>query len=105
MATQEELLQEVINRLDQTIALLKLANQDAIKQAWERINKDDVSKGLLEFSDGTLESGELQKRVAEAVKKSTRTVQSRIGELVRLGALRPVRKGAKIYYEKSELFI
>lgn len=105
MATQEELIQDVINRLDQVIAILKLTNQEAIEQTRKRINKDDVSKSLLELSDGTLESGELQKRVTEATKKSTRTVQYRIGELVQLGALRPIRKGAKIYYEKSELFI
>lgn len=104
MATQEELLQEVINRLDQVIAILKLANQEAIERTWERIKKDDVSKSLLELSDGTLESGELQKRVTEATKKSTRTVQYKIGELVQLGALRSIRKGAKIYYQKSELF-
>lgn len=104
MANQEELLGQVVNRLDQAITLLKLGNRGAIEQAWEEMNKDDVSKSLLELSDGTLESGELQKRVAEATKKSTRTVQNRIGELVRLGALRPTRQGAKVYYQKSDIF-
>ena len=102
---QEELLQQVVSRLDQVIALLKLANQGVIEQAWKEITKDEVSRRLIDSSDGTLESGELQNRVAQASKKSTRTVRDRISELVRLGALRPIRRGNKVYYQKSDIFM
>lgn len=104
MLTEEELLSQVVRKLDQVVVLLKLANQQVIKETWDQVNKDDVSRTLLELSDGSLESGELQKRVAEATAKTTRTVQARMAELVRQGVLSPFRQGNKVFYSKSELF-
>lgn len=100
----EEQFGQVIRRLDQIVVLLKLANQQVIKESWDRVNKDDVSRTVLELSDGSVESGDLQKRVAQTTGKSVRTVQARMAELVRQGILSPARQGSKVFYEKSDLF-
>lgn len=100
----EELLRQMVKKLDQMIILLKLANQDAIDEAWKKINADEVSRELLELADGALDSSELQKRVSEITQKSTRTVQARISELVRQGVLEANHSGNKIYYAGSDLF-
>jgi len=101
---EEVTLKDVVDRLDQLIVLLKLANRDVIKKVKEEIMKDPVSRKILELADGTREYTTLAKEVAKITDKSERTVKARISELSELGAIRGRRKGIKVYYETTGLY-
>lgn len=102
--SEETSLKDVVDRLDQLISLWKLANRDTIKKIKKEIEKDPVSKKILELSDGTREYGALVEEVAKVTGKSTRTVERRISDLVEMSVIRSVRKGKQVFYEKTGLY-
>ena len=101
---EEVTLKDVVDRLDQLIVLWKLTNQEVIKKIKNEIEKDQVSKKILEFADGTREYTVLVEEVAKATGKSTRTVKGRISELASKGVIRGIRKGGKVYYQPTGIF-
>lgn len=102
--SEEATLKDVVDRLDQLIALWKLANQEIIEKAKNEIMKDPVSRKILELADGTREYTVLADEVAKATGKSTRTVKARISKLADKGVIRGLRKGGKVYYQPTSIF-
>ena len=101
---EEVTLKDIIDRLDLLIALLKLANMDTISKIKKDLEKDPVSKKLLELADGTREYTTLAEEVAKITGKSDRTVKAKISKLTEIGALRGIRKGNKVYYQNTGLY-
>jgi len=102
--SKEITLKDVVDRLDQLIVLLKLANRDIIRKIKEGIMKDPVSRKILELADGTREYTVLAEEVSKATGKSVRTVKARISDLSEKGVIRGVRKKGKVYYQPTGLY-
>lgn len=102
--SKEVTLKDVVDRLDQIIVLLKLANRDVIRKTKEEIMKDPVSRKILELADGTREYTVLAEEVSKATGRSVRTVKARISELSEKGAIRGVRKRGRVYYQPTGLY-
>ncbi len=68
------------------------------------VEKDKISKRILELADGTVTYSELAKKVAEEMKVSEITVKRKISSLKEWGFLKTIRKGREVYYENSGLF-
>ena len=97
-------LEDVVDRLDQLITLWKIANIDIIRKVREQNKKDKVLKRIIKLADGTREYGALADEVAKETGKTSRTVKEKIAYLVEKGAIKGVRKGHKVYYEKTGLY-
>jgi len=98
---EEVTLKDVVQRLDQLIALWKLTNRDLIRKIKNEIMKDEISRKILELADGSREYTLLAEEVAKLTGKTSRTVKSRIAELSEMGIIRGTRKKGKVYYETT----
>lgn len=97
----EELIAE---KLDTVIALLQLAFHDQIERARQQIRSDPVAAAILDHADGEgIEAGQLQARVAEQTKQSSRTVRRRIAALVEQKALVQLGSGPATRYRSTNL--
>jgi len=73
---------DVVERLDQLIAIMKLSNAEKLNQYKDDIEKDDVAKAILDLvSDEPLDYSTLAENVAKKTGKSERTAQRKIAEL------------------------
>jgi DNA-binding HxlR family transcriptional regulator len=95
---------EVVELLENVVSLLKIGFASQIRNVRETIAGDTVSNAILEeLEGGWRASGDLQRRVAAAMKVSKRTVRQRLGDLVALGAVRSRGKAAATEYSLSGL--
>ena len=87
MSDEVELLKDISRKLSQLIVITKISNSEAIAATKKKIREDPVSCALLNLADGTLSAGQLTDKVKKKTKKSERTVQGRIADLIENGAL------------------
>lgn len=93
---------DVVERLDQLIAIMKLSNADKLDQYRKEIKKDTVSQAILDLvSNEPLDYSTLSEKVAEKTRKSERTVKSRIAELSDKKILTTKREGRQTFYFNS----
>ena len=93
---------DIVERLDQLIAILKLSNADKLDKYRKEIKKDEVSQAILNIvSNEPLDYSTLSEKVAETTGKSERTVKSRIAELSDKKILLTLREGRKTFYYDS----
>lgn len=93
---------DVVERLDQLIAIMKLANAKTLNEYKETISKDKVSLAILELLDsGPLDYSTLYEKAAEKTGKSERTVKRRIAELSDSKILSKKREGGNVIYKNS----
>ena len=93
---------DVIERLDQLITIMKLANSKTLNEYKEKISKDNVSQAILDIlEDGPLDSSTLKEAVAKKTEKSEKTVQRRILDLYEEKILIKKREGKNLYYQNS----
>jgi hypothetical protein len=94
---------EVVERLDRVIAILALANEDAIERARKDIRADEINSAILELTATPVAVRELLKKVQAKVKKKAgdRTVQERIANLVARGVLEKSGTGPKTAYRST----
>jgi len=93
---------DVVERLDQLIAIMKLANAKTLNEYKENISKDEVSQAILELLEsGPLDYSTLYEKAAEKSGKSERTVQRRITELSDNKILSKKREGGNVLYQNS----
>ena len=93
---------DVVKRLDQLIAIMKLSNAEKLNQYKKDIEKDDVSQAILDLvSEEPLDYSTLAEKEAAKTGKSERTVKSRIAELSDKKILMTKREGRKKYYYNS----
>lgn len=104
MSNEIELMKEISNKLSQLLVLTKLSNFKVIADTKKEIQKDPISRALLDLADGLLTSSQIQNGVIQQTHASQSTVKRRIAELVEKGGLISVRKGKEIYYENSGLY-
>lgn len=90
-------------KLDRLCALVALAFAPQIDGERQRIRADAVASELLDRSEGWVSAGELQQTVATAQKVSTRTVRTRLSELVSVGAIGSRAIGRNIEYRNTGL--
>ena len=80
--------EQVIQHLDQIIALLSLAFREPIDVARSQIRRDAVADAILEVAaDDWIAAGKLKEMVAGAADVAERTVARRMADLVSVGAL------------------
>ncbi len=84
--------EEIANRLDTIIAILRLAYRDNIDAARSTIRSDAVSAAILDNTTTWTRSAQLTSAVRSKTKQSYPTVNRRINDLLAAGALE--RKGA-----------
>ncbi len=98
--------QEVLDRLDDIIALLNLAFADPIGKAREAILKDKINAAILEaLATGPLGSGELIEKVKQASGQAERTVQTRLLSLTAQHAIEKLgTTGKTVSYRATGLF-
>jgi hypothetical protein len=94
---------DVVERLDRVIAILGLANEDAIERARREIRSDEINAAILDLAPTAVLAGELLKKVQGKVKKTAakRTVQDRIAHLVERGLLEKSGTGPKTGYRST----
>jgi hypothetical protein len=78
---------EVVSRLDKVIALLRVGFGGELSRVGEEVDRDPVSRQILELTEDWIPAGDLTKKVADATGKGERTVRERVGDLVELGLL------------------
>lgn len=94
--------EEVIDRLDRLIAMFALVNSDALTQVAREVRSDKVNAALLDAAaDDWVPAGALTEAVASTTKVSSRTVRTRIAELVAVGALKRTGSGPSIQYRST----
>jgi DNA-binding transcriptional regulator PaaX len=90
-------------KLDRLCALVALAFAPQIAAERQRIRADGVASELLDRSEGWVSAGELQEVVATAQNVSTRTVRTRLSELVSTGAIEARAVGRNIEHRNTGL--
>jgi hypothetical protein len=83
----------VVERLDQVLAVLRIANADALERASQRLRSEPAKAAALDAcADGPVQAGKLTKAVMAKTKLGNSTVRQHLADLVTAGAL--VREGA-----------
>lgn len=94
---------EIVERLDQLIAMFALANRDSLSQASREVRSDAVSAAILDAAEDWISAGELTKKIATEGKVSDRTVRNRISDLLTTRALKRDGSGPSVRYRSSGL--
>ena len=96
--------EELLRRLDKLIAIMLLANRDAIEAAKAAVREDPSNAAILdETTVGWVRSGELQRRVSERTGISTRTIRGRLQELVSQQVIEQGGSGTTTEYRSTGL--
>lgn len=95
--------EDVVQRLDTVIAVLKLAHREEIEQARAAIRSDKVNAAILDGAGDWAAAGALTKSVARETKQSDRTVRGRVAELVEDGVLAKRGGGPTTEYKTTGL--
>jgi len=89
---------EVVRRLDAVIAILKIANKEALEEVRAKAQADEVTAAILDATEEDfVSSGELKRQVAAKTNQSERTVLRRIGDLLAMGLLERRSSGPAAY--------
>jgi hypothetical protein len=78
---------EVLRRLDQVIALLKVAFGPELSRVRNALEGDVVSREILAATEEWVPAGDLTNKVVATTGKGERAVQRKLRELVELGVL------------------
>lgn len=92
---------EVERKLDQIAAILKLAHRDKLDGVREIIRNEPAKAALLDATSDWTSAGDLVKRVSGKAKRSQRSVQVYIGELLALGLLEKKGAGRSTEYRST----
>jgi hypothetical protein len=98
-----DLEKEIVRRLDLIQATLRVAFEPQITAVRETLHADDVAAGILDQTTEWVGSGDLQKAVARATGKTSRTVRNRLAELVTRGAVETRGSDAAPEYRRTGL--
>lgn len=99
---KEYTTKDIVDRLDQLIALLKLANRDELERIKKEIEKDTISEKILELTlERDIGYSELAETVAKLTNRGKSTVELRITKLSELKLLNKKRVGKKVQYSNS----
>jgi len=97
------LLGEILKKIDLIFALLKLINEDKLKEIEGRISDDSALKKILDLAEDAKTYSELVQLASKETGLAEITVKKKIAELRRLGLLLSWREGRNVYYIRSEL--
>lgn len=78
---------DILDRLDQILATLRLAFEPQISEARAGIRQDPVNAAILDATKDWVSTTDLQGKVAQKTGTSHRTVRNRLAELVARGIL------------------
>jgi len=93
---------EIIGRLDRMLAILKIANAEAIESTASRIRGDTLNAAILDLAaDDWMGAGRLKSEAARQTSQSERTAARRICDLVALGALEQEGAGPSSKYKST----
>jgi predicted HTH transcriptional regulator len=97
--------EDILNRLDTIISLLKLAHRERLAEVREELAADDVSAAILEATAGDqpVSAGSLKNKVMKATGESESTVKRRIAGLVAMDALSKQGGGPTTAYKSTGL--
>lgn len=97
--------EDIINRLDTIISLLKLAHREPLAIVRQELAGDDVSAAILEATAGDqpVSAGVLKSKAIKATGESESTVKRRIAALVAMGALAKQGGGHTTAYKSTGL--
>ena len=101
MSNYERKLDEINNKLDVLISLLKIGVKKELTEISTKLREDPVSIKLLELADGSIKYRELKDKVAEITGVHEVTVRRRISELAEMGLIFGKREGRDVYYINS----
>lgn len=91
---------ELVERLDQLIALVKIGFSNELQRAQEDLKGDPVGSAIIRsLEDGPMASGDLKEAVSRSAKVSNRTVQRSLGALARRGLVRVEGSGPSTTYQ------
>jgi len=99
----EDSLERIAEKVEQILAILRLANADRLEMLKKEIDADPVALAILERTDLGLSAGELVAQVMTVVSQKERTIQARLAELAQRGVLRINRAGKNVYYVRTGL--
>jgi hypothetical protein len=89
---------ELSRKLDNVIAILRIAYAEELTAARTSVYSDPVARAVLEATQRDfVAAGVLKSQIAGSTKQSAKTVQRRIQELVDMGALETRPTGSAAY--------
>jgi DNA-binding transcriptional ArsR family regulator len=93
---------DVVGRLDQMIALMKIGFADSLARVREELAGDQVSSAILEATkDDWVTSGDLQRSVSRSAKVSERTILRALSALAERGLLSVRGSGRSTSYRSA----
>lgn len=95
---------DVVDRLDQLIAIMKLANQTKLNEIKNELAKDKVSEEIIKLcSDHSWGYSELIDQIIKNTSTSKSTAERRVTELQEMKLLTKTRQGRNVEYTYSGL--
>ena len=94
---------EVLQRLDKIAAILQIAHKDSIERARDEINADAIDAAILKAAGKPTPGGQLATAVAKKTKRTKRSVQLHVAELLERGLLEKTGAGTATTYETTGL--
>lgn len=92
---------EIERKLDTIASILKIAHKDDIERARIAIRSEPGKAAILDKASSWMAGGALVKAVATKVKKSDRSIQIYIAELLELGVLEKRGAGRSTEYRTT----
>jgi hypothetical protein len=94
---------EIVRRLTLIQATLQVAFAEQLGAARDRVRDEPVGAAILDATDAWTASTELQKQVSSSTKKSARTVQRALADLVAQGALESRGSERRLEFRRTGL--
>jgi hypothetical protein len=93
--------EDVVQRLDTVIAVLKLAHREELQSARAAIRADEVNAAILDRATDWTPAGKLMTVVRQKTKQSRPTVSRRIAALIADGLLQKSGGGTSLKYRAT----
>lgn len=98
-----DLLNNILDKLDLLIALMKINNQNALSELKIKFSRDKITLRILELADGSITYSNLANQIHEETGMAEITIKKKMSELRELGLLTTRRDGKETYYDNSGL--
>lgn len=103
MSSNESGINEISDKLDKIITLLKISNMDKLTNFKDHIKQDKIFTKIMELCNGTRKYSDIAKEIALELGVAEITVKKKISELVKYGVISIRKNGKESYYNNSGL--
>ena len=103
MSEELQTLKRIESKIEQLVAIMKLAHEDKLSGIREGLAKDKDYAKIIEICEQPVSYNNIVAQVKAAAGAGERTVQQKISQLKSKGALVASRQGREVFYVNSGL--